>query len=264
MRNVKRVNGLLLLAVVITTGCGGKHSSLEGKVLDRDGQPLAEMRIVAWQDPPIQGYERVETTTRSDGTFTLENLYPSSKYTIEPLGKNWKACGDSYIGVTSAPDSQTLLLQEPIVIHIARSPQGTLTIPRTGQPRFERSAEGVVRDAQTGLEWYPGPYRNMDYEEAQSWVKGLDAGGGHWEMPSKNALDTLTAAAKDQMLVRGNDPALQSIIKAKRGIWTREESGDPGQAVVYSLSDGGTQNQSREVSTSSGLPFRALAVRPGR
>lgn len=50
---------------------------------------------------------------------------------------------------------------------------------------------GVVFDTDTGLEWYAGPDRAMNWNEAKNWVTELDAFGGGWRMPEQNELAAL-------------------------------------------------------------------------
>ena len=54
-----------------------------------------------------------------------------------------------------------------------------------------RYDNGVVYDNETGLEWYAGPDQGTSWEEARSWVTGLDAVGGRWRMPTRKELQTL-------------------------------------------------------------------------
>jgi hypothetical protein len=50
---------------------------------------------------------------------------------------------------------------------------------------------GVVYDAKSGLEWYAGPDQGTTWEQAKTWVIGLEAVGGGWRMPSLKELATL-------------------------------------------------------------------------
>jgi hypothetical protein len=54
-----------------------------------------------------------------------------------------------------------------------------------------RYDSGVVYDTELGLEWYAGPDQSTSWEEAKSWVAGLDEFGGGWRMPTKRELKTL-------------------------------------------------------------------------
>ena len=78
----------LALASLFVMGCG-KKSGLEGKVVDGRGQPLANVKVVASQLQPIQGYEQFEATTGSDGTFRFGKLFPTSEYALLPWSDAW-------------------------------------------------------------------------------------------------------------------------------------------------------------------------------
>ena len=50
---------------------------------------------------------------------------------------------------------------------------------------------GVVKDTSTNLEWFVGPDRNVTWDEANAWAKGLSVGGGGWRLPTLKELETL-------------------------------------------------------------------------
>jgi hypothetical protein len=54
-----------------------------------------------------------------------------------------------------------------------------------------RYESGVVYDTETGLEWFSGPDQGMSWQEAESWVNGLNKFGGEWRMPNREELETL-------------------------------------------------------------------------
>jgi len=56
---------------------------------------------------------------------------------------------------------------------------------------FIAYANGIVKDSSTGLEWIAWTGRNMNWNNARSWVQGLDLEGGGWRMPSLNELEGL-------------------------------------------------------------------------
>ena len=57
--------------------------------------------------------------------------------------------------------------------------------------RFSDSAEGVITDNNTGLEWVVGPDRPTSYNEAVAWVQGCEISGGKWRMPTRAELHGL-------------------------------------------------------------------------
>lgn len=58
----------------------------------------------------------------------------------------------------------------------------------SGAERFEISAEGVIYDSETGLEWVIGSDKNTNYEQANQWVAGCNMAGGGWRMPTRKEL----------------------------------------------------------------------------
>ena len=53
---------------------------------------------------------------------------------------------------------------------------------------YLKYANGVVYDTKTGLEWIAGPGRNMSWEEAKKWAKGLKIDGSGWHYNTSNIL----------------------------------------------------------------------------
>jgi len=60
-------------------------------------------------------------------------------------------------------------------------------------------ANGIVKDTKTGLEWKVGPDKDMNWNEAKSWVESLNLDGGGWRMP----LPFDTQFNLDQLFPRG-------------------------------------------------------------
>ena len=56
---------------------------------------------------------------------------------------------------------------------------------------FIKYASGVVYDKNTGLEWYAGPDRATDWNQAKRWAERLQVAGGGWRMPTREELETL-------------------------------------------------------------------------
>ena len=52
-------------------------------------------------------------------------------------------------------------------------------------------ANGIVKDTKTGLQWKAGPDKDMDWNEAKSWVENLNIDGGGWRMPTMKELEGL-------------------------------------------------------------------------
>jgi len=56
---------------------------------------------------------------------------------------------------------------------------------------YEKYANGIVYDTQTGLEWYPGPEKEREWNKAVLWTKSLDIDGGGWRLPTIEELREL-------------------------------------------------------------------------
>jgi hypothetical protein len=63
----------------------------------------------------------------------------------------------------------------------------------TGQPRFLASANKIITDSKTGLQWVVGPDQNTSYRQALAWLEVCDIGGGGWRMPTRTELKELFA-----------------------------------------------------------------------
>ncbi len=72
-----------------------------------------------------------------------------------------------------------------IVLH----PKLKIKIVRDGS--YGKHPNGIVYDENTGLEWYPGPDKNTNWNEAKIWVESLSVAGGKWRMPSRGELKNL-------------------------------------------------------------------------
>lgn len=57
--------------------------------------------------------------------------------------------------------------------------------------RFVQYENGIVFDENTGFEWYAGPDRTTNWNDAKSWVKNLTVASGGWRMPTSQELKNL-------------------------------------------------------------------------
>jgi hypothetical protein len=80
-------------------------------------------------------------------------------------------------------------------------------------------ANGIVKDTNTGLEWKAGPDKNTDWNEARSWVQGLNLDGGGWQMPTMDELEGLYKEGKGD---RDMTPLLKTTGWA---VWSGETKG---------------------------------------
>lgn len=108
---------LFVFAVLGTlAACTPEQSSYEGQVKDEGGRPLGGVTVYALQNQPMKGYDRLSTSTDSNGSFRLTGLYPKSNYQLV-VGKSAWEC-KSRLNVLSPPKGQTGLLEGPFVVRI--------------------------------------------------------------------------------------------------------------------------------------------------
>jgi hypothetical protein len=164
-----------MLVLMSSSGCGvGKRSSaVEGKVINSQGKALSDVKVVATQQVPLKGFERIESKTKTDGTFVLKGLYPNANYNLSFEGGQ---CNDATLSLDSAPAGETKLLPRNILLQF--SP-------------FKKGNDGVVADPRTGLEWLKPPSAAMSWEDANSYAQTLSLAGGRWRVPTRKELLSL-------------------------------------------------------------------------
>jgi hypothetical protein len=179
MKKISLVSVLILMIYFLSAGivysADVKGSAVEGKVVDRDGKPLAGVKVVAMlpNGELIEGYERFEAKTKLDGTFLLEGLYPGTYYRI--LCDSGQ-CNDPKERIRSLPSGETLKLRDDFVVIF--SP-------------FNVTPDGVIQDLRTGLEWAPVALMTINYDGAVAYAKSLRLAGGGWRLPTVDELKDL-------------------------------------------------------------------------
>ena len=116
--------------------------------------------------------------------------------------------------------------------------------------RYVAFANRVICDCFSGLEWLPGPDKDMSWEEGLRFVKELSTGGGGWRLPTLNELRGLFKMNKN----RDNLSPLFKI--SMTDVWSCE-SQDESSAWGFNFLPG---NQFWTCKTLS-RRFRVLAVR---
>ncbi|MBV5345485.1 MAG: carboxypeptidase regulatory-like domain-containing protein, partial [Rhodoferax sp.] len=156
---------MLLLLCTMAFSFGKKTSAVEGKLVDWNNKPVAGVKITAVQVQPIKGYEQFEAVTGADGSFTLKGLFPSSAYVLKPWSDKWTTRAEAK--VDSAPQGETAVLPQPLKIEMAFAKKGGSKVLdlATGAVRFEVSADGMITDGQTKLEWVVGPDKDTNYAQ---------------------------------------------------------------------------------------------------
>ncbi|MCJ7539965.1 MAG: DUF1566 domain-containing protein [Desulfobacterales bacterium] len=84
---------------------------------------------------------------------------------------------------------------------------------------FIAYANGVIYDKITGLEWYAGPDKSTNWNEAKRWVENLNVAGGNWRMPTRKDIKTLFKRGEG---TRNMTPLLKT---SGWWVWSRETQG---------------------------------------
>jgi len=186
---------------------------------------VAGVKITASQVQPIKGYEQFEAVTGADGSFALKGLFPSSAYVLKPWSDKWTTKAEAK--VDSAPQGETAVLPQPLKIEMAFAKKGGSKVLdlATGAVRFEVSADGMITDGQTKLEWVVGPDKDTNYSQAMQWVASCALAGGGWRMPTRVELKTLYQQGVGE---RNIDPAFKIT-----GTWVWAEPRDSSSAFSF-------------------------------
>ncbi len=120
--------------------------------------------------------------------------------------------------------------------------------------RFIANDNGVVKDTETGLEWYAGPDKDTSWNEAKRWIESLNVAGGGWRMPTRKELKALYKLGAGK---RNMTPLLKTTGWV---VWSGETKGS--SSAWYFLFNGGYENWYVRDGSYDGL--RGFAVRSRR
>jgi hypothetical protein len=228
---------LVVFLMMFVVGCGGKSTSLEGKVVDGKGQPLANVKVAAKMSQPIKGYEQFETTTGADGAFKFGKLFPTSEYQLIFYSERWKK--EEKIKTDSGPEGQTKILPEPVMI------------------RFMDPKEGVILDTKTNLMWAAKDNGgDINWANAKSYCENYRGGGyTDWRMPTQDELARLYDSA---LTGRNGNHLTNSIELTGYCPWASETRGSEAASFYFLGGDRFWKVQSYDNN------YRALPVRSGK
>ena len=111
---------------------------------------------------------------------------PERVFAVRPMPSNYQSLPArtraNTVNITAAP-AQTQAARK-----VKKAP--TTRVAKSG--RFTRGPDGVISDTSTGLQWLPGPDKEIDYYEAQSWIESIhNRAGGGWHMATVQDLETI-------------------------------------------------------------------------
>lgn len=103
--------------------------------------------------------------------------------------------------------------------------------------RFIKDSQGIIKDKQTGLQWYSGPH-DLDWYETQAWVQGLSVGGGGWRMPIMRELEGLHCSGETTLPLKNKVFLIDPIFNLQEPyIWSGEEGRHVESAECFCFSD---------------------------
>jgi hypothetical protein len=220
------MNAILIGFMLAASLCGcGKKSTLEGKVIDGTGKPMAGVRVVAKQAQQEKG--DAEITTGADGAFKLEKVSATTEYELIPY-LDTVSKGRS-IKVESAPEGKIKKLDNPILVFFAPSKDGLL-----------------VRDTGNGLLWVKdaGKVGKMDWNAATNAAKQFNfAGFSDWRLPTKNELRTVAAYGGKIPADKLNSDVFSNV--QPDSYWSGNDEGNNLFAWAVSMKDGKVVNDNK-------------------
>jgi len=119
----------------------------------------------------------------------------------------------------------------------------------------------VITDTKTSLEWYVGPDRDTNWDQAKDWASSLKEAGGGWRLPTRQELKTLYHKGWGEKNIA---PIFQP---APSWVWTTEQQVTGSGTMDYYRDDAWAFNfyHGEESCLRKGNPsamIRAFAVRP--
>lgn len=238
MKRFSVLSLLVIFLILCALGCSGKSSSLEGKVVDGKGQPLASVKVTAKMSQPISGYEKFETMTGTDGTFKFGKLYPASEYQLILFSKRWTT--EQNIKTDSGPEGQTKILPEPVIVRFMDDPK-----------------KGVLLDTKTGLMWAVlDNHTDTDWDYARRYCENYRIGGfSDWRLPTLDELASLYDSSIDG---KNACHLTRHITLSKCSSWALEIRGF--EAANFAFDNGNR----RWIRSSIFIDNRVLPVRSGK
>lgn len=216
MKMVKVVLSCIMLSAFLF-GCG-KTSSLEGKLTEARGNPIAGMKIVAKQ---VKGTNQREATTGSDGVFKFEKLTADTEYELTPYFDSKTRLRSTK--VVTGPAKQSKKLAEQILIFYLPTKEGSL-----------------VRDTVSRLLWL----RDANRLEKMNWNSAIESarnyssnGYSDWRLPKMNELKMLAAYGKPNPADKLNKEAFTNV---QAGCYWTSDINEKNTAFAWAInmSDG--------------------------
>lgn len=164
---------IVLLMSVFLSACGGpREGSVEGKVVNGQGQPLSGVTVIFNPVVLMPEAKQPQTKTGADGTFKIAGLTPAADYIITLEADAWTSKATRK--VTAPKGRQPLALDSPIAV------------------RFQLLRNGTVIDTKTGMQWLIYTAADIAAGNVISTVKNISQGGfNDWRLPTKAEIMSL-------------------------------------------------------------------------
>ena len=213
-------------------------------------------------------YQKGKGSRNIDPIFTFSGWYV---WTAEPRGASdawtfffdfgfdrWAGKGGGLNGrafaVRGNPPKSVSQKSAPVVSNKKKPEKTAKLAGLSSDGRFNKGIDGVITDHQTGLQWYVGPDKDTNWNDAKKWVKSLKVAGGGWRMPNHSELKKLYQKGEGS---RNMDP----IFKVNSWwVWSGETKG-PSCAWGFSFYHIGQKDWRDRI---FGNDLRVFAVRSRR
>jgi hypothetical protein len=111
--------------------------------------------------------------------------------------------------------------------------------------RFSKDMHGVIRDKETGLEWFVGPNQDMTWRQAEAWAKGAPVNGGGWRLPTIAELRTLLGSGEYRPEGKDYSIKIDPIFQYGACCPWSCDTRDAGSAWLFDLDDGAPKPRAR-------------------
>jgi hypothetical protein len=131
----------------------------------------------------------VQSSTSIEDFTLFLNEYPNSRFRgaaklkIQQLKRKQNA---QRMTASVAPD-----VVKPKPVNTVTESSVSNTGVNASDGNYIKYSTGIVYDKKTNLEWYVGPDEDTNWHQADKWVKGLDIGGGGWQLPTESDLRSI-------------------------------------------------------------------------
>jgi protocatechuate 3,4-dioxygenase beta subunit len=226
--------------------------AVNGKVLDKKGQPVAGAEIQAYPQKVQGDWQRHTTKSKEDGSFRLEGLSPGTYYLR--AGKSGFGSA-SKSGVQSGTDGIELTLSEQGAL------TGTAILAQSGKPVTAYK----IRIYRTGQRagW---PVRQQDVADATGAFSVTNLPPGAYEIDGYTATGLLSTRVAFEIREGQETPPVKLSLEkggSIRGVVQSPDGSPSNQARVYATAEDGSRRNPVSASTDAQGRFVLRPLEPG-